>query len=344
METERRSRWLPALLFTGLSLFAWLLLTGSTDSGTGSGHEMNTVWSAAFLIVLFNALGFLTLRISQWINTRYLLHAGSKWKIVATYLSVSGMFLVVDYGFLVTGKLLAGSHHPFTFPNGGIRMLFVVWLVEMAVLGQLLANRAMLHALRLRQWAAELQRENNTARYMALQQQLNPHFLFNSLNTLIAEIEYAPAQAVSFTRRLSEVYRYVLQVQHRPLVTLAEEVRFAEAYLYLHRVRLGDCLDCRTDIPDEFREFRLPPLTLQLLIENAIKHNAITPSHPLVITITTADGWLVVSNPTRPKRGAESGGVGLHNLSNRCRMMLGREIGVRHTPDRFTVKIPLIHE
>ena len=88
--------------------------------------------------------------------------------------------------------------------------------------------------LRLRQRAAELQRENNTARYTALQQQLNPHFLFNSLNTLIAEIEYDPARAVSFTRRLSEVYRYVLQVQDRPLVTLGEELRFADAYLYLH--------------------------------------------------------------------------------------------------------------
>lgn len=344
MHTDRKNRWLSGLLFSGLGLFAWLLLTGYTNLSPATENVLKTRWGALFLVVLFNALGFLTLRISAWLNAQYLLHARRRWKIAAAYLGVLGMFLVVDYGFLVTGKLLAGSQHPFTFPNGGVRMLVVVWLVEMAVLGLLLANRAMAQTLRLRQRASELQRANNTARYTALQQQLNPHFLFNSLNTLIAEIEYDPARAVSFTRRLSEVYRYVLQVQDRPLVTLGEELRFAEAYLYLHRVRLGDCLGCRIEIPDDVRECRLPPLTLQLLIENVIKHNAITASHPLEIAITAGGGWLTVSNPVRPKRGTETGGVGLRNLSNRCRIMLGREIEIADTGGRFTVKIPLSHE
>lgn len=344
MRIDRKNRWLSALLFSGLGLFAWLLLAGYTNLSPATENVLKTRWGAIFLIVLFNALGFLTLRISEWLNTQYLLHARRRWKIAVAYLAVLGMFLAVDYGFLVTGKLLAGSRHPFAFPNGGVRMLVVVWLVELAVLGLLLANRAMAQTLRLRQRAAELQRENNTARYTALQQQLNPHFLFNSLNTLIAEIEYDPARAVSFTRRLSEVYRYVLQVQNRPLVTLGEELRFADAFLYLHRVRLGDCLGCRTEIPDGMHEFRLPPLTLQLLIENVIKHNAITVSRPLEITISASEGWLTVSNPVRPKRGAESGGVGLQNLSNRCRIMLGRGIEVSRTDGCFTVKIPLSHE
>ena len=213
MHSDRKNRWISSLLFTGLGLFAWLLLTGYTDLSPATENVLRTRWGALFLVVLFNALGFLTLRISSWLNTQYLLHARRRWKIAVAYLAVLGMFLAVDYGFLVTGKLLAGSQHPFTFPNGGVRMLVVVWLVEMAVLGLLLANRAMAQTLRLRQRAAELQRENNTARYTALQQQLNPHFLFNSLNTLIAEIEYDPARAVSFTRRLSDVYRYVLRVQ-----------------------------------------------------------------------------------------------------------------------------------
>lgn len=202
----------------------------------------------------------------------------------------------------------------------------------------------MSQALKLKQQAAELRRENDTAHYRALQQQLNPHFLFNSLNTLIAEIEYDPARAVSFTKCLSEVYRYVLQVQERTLVTLEEELHFADAYMYLHRVRLGDCLSCRTEIDTGMRECLLPPLTLQLLIENVIKHNAVTPSHPLEIEIKAAGGWLAVSNPVRRKMGAESEGVGLANLSNRCRIMLGREISVSDTGYSFTVKIPLIHE
>lgn len=344
MKSDRKSQCLSAVLFTGLGLFAWLLLTGYVDHSTRNASVWGSGWGAVFLIVLFNALGFLTLRISAWLNTQYLLHARRKWKISLAYLGVLGMFLAVDYGFMVSGKLLAGAQHPFAFPNGGVRMLFIVWLVELAVLGLLLANRAIAQTLTLREQAAELQRENNTARYTALQQQLNPHFLFNSLNTLIAEIEYDPARAVSFTRRLSEVYRYVLQVQNRPLVTVGEELHFAEAYLYLHQVRLGDCLGCRTEIPDEVREYRLPPLTLQLLIENVIKHNAITESHPLQIEISADREWLSVSNPIRPKRCAESEGVGLQNLSKRCRIMLGHEINILQTQERFTVKIPLSHE
>lgn len=226
-----RNRWLSALLFTGLGLFAWLLLAGYTNQSAGTKAILGTCWSALFLIVLFNALGFLTLRIAEWLNAQYLLHARRKWKVVLACTAVLGMFFLVDYGFLVSGKLLVGARHPFAFPHGGLRILIVVWLVEIAVLGLLLANRAMAQTLALRQRAAELQRENNTARYTALQKQLNPHFLFNSLNTLIAEIEYDPAGAVSFTRRLSDVYRYVLQVQDRPLVTLDEELRFADAYL-----------------------------------------------------------------------------------------------------------------
>lgn len=344
MHSDRKNRWLSGVLFAGLGLFAWLLLTGYTDLSPATENVLRTRWGALFLVVLFNILGFLTLRISAWLNAQYLLHARSKWKIALAYLGVMGMFFAVDYGFLVVGKLLARAQHPFTFPNGGVRMLVVVWLVELAVLGLLLANRAMAQTLRLRQRSAELQRENNTARYTALQQQLNPHFLFNSLNTLVAEIEYDPARAVAFTRRLSDVYRYVLRVQRLPLVTLDEELCFAEAYLYLHRVRLGECLGCRMEIPDEMREYRLPPLTLQLLIENVIKHNAITALHPLEIGIAVRDGWLTVSNPIRAKRGVESGGVGLQNLSNRCRIMLGRAIEVVHTEASFTVKIPLSHE
>ena len=259
-------------------------------------------------------------------------------------MAVLAAYLLVDYGFLVVGKALVGARHPFAFSGGGVRILLVVWLVEVAVLGLLLSNRMMAQTLRLSQRAAELQAENNAARYAALQSQLNPHFLFNNLNALIAEIEYDPARAVSFTRNLSEVYRYVLQAQSRPLVSLGEELRFAEAYLYLHVVRLGDCLRCRVEVTDEERECRVPPLTLQLLIENVVKHNTITASRPMEIVVATDDGWLTVSNPIRPRQGVASEGVGLRNLSNRCRIMLGREIEVLRTSTSFTVKVPMSYE
>lgn len=335
---------LPGALFSGMGVFAWLLLANYTEMAPEIATTLRSLRAGIFLIVLFNALGFLTVRISAWLNAQYVLNARQAWKVALVYAAVMVMYLLIDYGFLVTAKLLSGAAQPFIFPNGGVRILIVVWFVELVVLGLLLANRAMAQMLRLRQQAAELLQENNAARYAALQTQLNPHFLFNSLNTLLAEIEYDPKQAVRFTRNLSDVYRYVLQAQNRPLVTLAEELKFAAAYLYLHQVRLGDCIHYQAQVVDEVLECRLPPLTLQLLIENAIKHNSITAAHPMQITITVTDNWLVVCNTLRPKKNVESAGVGLSNLSARCRIMLAREPEVVRTEESFTVKIPLLYE
>ena len=267
-----------------------------------------------------------------------------KWKFIAVYISVMLLFLLLNYGLLVAAKLIGRAENPFTFQIGGIRILLVVWLVELVILGLLLANRSIKNALRLQQKTAQLQKENNAARYTALQNQLNPHFLFNSLNTLIAEIEYNPANAVRFTRNLSDVYRYVLQSQDKTLITLGEELEFIQSYLFLHEVRLGNCITCNITIPTEAMEYQLPPLTLQLLVENVIKHNSINSNKPMEITIYIADHFLVVSNPIHVKKSDTSSGVGLQNLSNRCKLMIGTDILINNENQIFTVKVPLIYE
>lgn len=174
--------------------------------------------------------------------------------------------------------------------------------------------------------------------------QLNPHFLFNSLNTLIAEIEYNPKNAVHFTKHLSSVYRYVLQSQDKTLVTLGEELEFIRSYLFLHEVRLGNCLTCQNNVPAEYAEKMLPPLTLQLLVENVIKHNSITPGKPMVITIRIEDEYLSVSNPIHPKKSVASSGIGLENLAKRCELMSGKKIIIKNETEKFTVKVPLLYE
>ena len=207
------------------------------------------------------------------------------------------------------------------------------------------SNRSIQNTLKLQQEAAELQKENNTARYAALQNQLNPHFLFNSLNTLIAEIEYNPSNAVRFTKHLSSVYRYVLQSQDKTLVPLNEELDFMKSYLFLHEVRLGNCISCECLVPDDYSDAMLPPLTLQLLVENVIKHNSITSGKPMRIHIDIENNYLIVSNPIQPKKSNDSSsGVGLNNLSNRCKLMLGEEIIVIKENNSFTVKVPLGYE
>lgn len=171
-------------------------------------------------------------------------------------------------------------------------------------------------------------------------------FLFNSLNVLIAEIEYNPANAVAFTRNLSDTYRYILISQDKKQVPLDEELRFLDTYMNLHRTRLGDCIHVEAELPDDIREDYIPPLTLQLLAENVIKHNVISMGRPMTITVSALcqdeQHWLVVSNPIRPKQGVTKTGKGLENLSVRYQLACQQKIEITQTPESFTVKVPLI--
>ena len=333
---------LYGLLFSGLGAFSYLLLVNYTELSAHVADVLYSKGAFVFFVAAFNVLGYSTLRISSWMNDQYALNIRKRWKIVVIYAIVMLLLLLLNYSLLVVAKMLVGMDDPLIFPNGGWRILLVVWLVELVILGLLLANRSIQNTLKLQQEVAALQKENNTARYTALQNQLNPHFLFNSLNTLIAEIEYNPDNAVRFTKNLSSVYRYVLQSQDKTLVSLGEELEFLDSYLFLHKVRLGDCISCVCDIPADLTEAMLPPLTLQLLVENVIKHNTITSARPMKIDIFVQEDRLVVANLVQPRKSRESSGIGLKNLSNRCKLMLGEEIRALHEKEMFIVKVPLL--
>ncbi len=332
------------MMFSALGILIWLLLSTYMEAAPNIKRTLQSLWFGLFIVLLFNEVGFLSLHLCTWFANLYLLNAQKKWKIALMYLALMSMFLFITYITLVIAKLLSGTPQPFLFPHGGIRLLIVIWLVEMIVLGLILANRATAQMLHYQQQATKLQKENMTAQYAALQEQLNPHFLFNSFNTLVAEIEYDPQQAVVFTRRLSDVYRYVLQVHKQRLVTLNEEMTFASAYLFVHKVRLGNCIHYDMNIPREIQEYRLPPLTLQVLLENIIKHNSISETQPMQIKFAATEEWLSVSNSLSPRTSTESTKIGLSNLSNRCRMILGRDIQIIRTNQCFIVKIPLLYE
>ncbi|MEG1616452.1 MAG: histidine kinase [Bacteroidales bacterium] len=335
---------LYGLIFTGLSMFSYLLLVNYTSLPERVSDAINTLGAFLFFVLTFNVVGYATIRISSWVNNQYSRNLRSRWKIIGIYAMVMLLFFLLNYGLLVLAKILAGVSQPFIFPNGGSRILIVVWLIELVILALLLANRSIQETLKFQQQAAELREENNKARYTALQNQLNPHFLFNSLNTLIAEIEYDPKNAIGFTKNLSNVYRYVLQAQDKPLVTLLDELDFMKAYLFLHEVRLGNCIYWHSKIPADFLEYRLPPLTLQLLVENIFKHNTISQRNPVKIEIEIEQESLKVSNSINLKKNKESCGIGLKNLSNRCKLIMRKEIAVSNDNGIFTVVIPLLYE
>lgn len=333
----------PAI-FSSLGVLAYLLLVNFSNLPINDSRALSYVWGYLYFITIFNLIGFLLIKFSNWISEKIEIYRIKQWRVVMLYSFVAVLLFLLNYALLATAKMIAGVNEPFLFVNGGYRVLLVVWFIELIIIGLLLVNRSALNALQIQKEASRLQDENNKARYIALQNQLNPHFLFNSLNTLIAEIEYDPKNAVNFTRNLSDVYRYVLQCQQKPLVTLHEELEFMQSYIFLHKVRLGDYIKMDCQIGEEYKETLLPPLTLQLLIENVIKHNSISSGKPVFITLRIENEHLIVSNTIQKKKSQIPSGTGLQNLANRYLLILNKPIEVIQSKELFTVKLPLQYE
>jgi hypothetical protein len=184
-----------------------------------------------------------------------------------------------------------------------------------------------------------------SAKFDALKNQLDPHFLFNSLNVLTSLIEENPEAATRFTTSLSKVYRYVLEQKSKELVTLEEELKFAELYMSLLAVRFEDSIVFTTPKKLENPQAKVVPLSLQLLLENAVKHNQVMPSKKLHITISEENGNLVVANNSQPKQVLkESTGVGLRNIRDRYALLTKRPVLINETQKEFRIAIPVLGE
>ncbi|MBD2768635.1 histidine kinase [Hymenobacter sp. BT664] len=195
--------------------------------------------------------------------------------------------------------------------------------------------------------AERLEKETAVARLDSLRRQVDPHFLFNSLNALTSLVEEDPTRAVRFIRQLSKVYRYVLDSESQELVPLSAELTFAESYLFLQKTRLSDALVVEMSFPPaEVAPFHVPPLALQLLLENVIKHNTAFQANPLRLRVTldAAAATLTVRNTRRPRRLApgESLGLGLKNLAARYAFLTDKPLAFGPDGDEFVVTLPLL--
>lgn len=190
--------------------------------------------------------------------------------------------------------------------------------------------------------AEQMKSEQLKWKYQGLKEQLNPHFLFNSLNVLSNLVYEDPDHANSFIEKLSKIYRYVLDVQYEELVPLDEELAFAKNYLELQELRFGTKLSYVIKV-DDSAKYSLPPLTLQLLLENAIKHNSATKEKPLVISIKQTDNELKVVNTFSPraKLPGESG-IGLNNVEERYGFLTDQKVVIEQNESNFEVILPLL--
>ena len=186
------------------------------------------------------------------------------------------------------------------------------------------------------------ERERDKFRLQALENQLSPHFVFNNFSILADLIEVDPKRASAYLMNLSKVYRYTLSHLDHETVTLQEELAFLDRYLALLKQRFGEGIQVR--IADEVTktEGKLPPAVLQMLIENAIKHNEHTQTRPLIIDVTADGQHISVSNRKQPITMTESTNVGQHNIVERYRLLTSQKVVIRNTNDEYSVTIPII--
>ena len=192
---------------------------------------------------------------------------------------------------------------------------------------------------------ADLSRAKAEAELAALKNQIDPHFMFNSLNNLSYLVSTNPARAAVFTENLAEVYRYILSQKDRTLVLLEDELDFTNQYTALLDLRFGNALDFKRHFNGELdKQFLIPPTSVFVALENAVKHNEISEKHPLHVNIDLRDNKLIISNKMRSKRNVEhSSGIGLKNLDERFRITTGQGIHSGITDSGiFEVTLPLI--
>lgn len=187
-----------------------------------------------------------------------------------------------------------------------------------------------------------MQKERDKFRLQALENQLSPHFVFNNFSILADLIEVNPEKASTYLMDLSKVYRYTLTHLDHTTVSLQEELEYLNRYLALLQERFGDGIQVMIDTDSLDMKGALPPAALQMLIENAIKHNEHTHEHPLVIRIQGMGNGISVTNPKRTVANADSTTVGQHNIVERYRLLTRKKVRIENTADFYRVTIPLL--
>jgi len=190
-----------------------------------------------------------------------------------------------------------------------------------------------------------LKKESLISQLELLKNQISPHFLFNSLNALITLVPEDPKLSVLFIQRLSNVYRHVLNYNEKNLIDLETELKFLDDYVFLNKMRFGDNLRIVYQLPADLESVKVIPFTLQMLVENAIKHNIVSGKKPLTISISKAGNFIVVKNNLQVKTsGVESMGTGLQNITNRYELLTNKRVEVIAGAAEFSVSLPLIYE
>jgi LytS/YehU family sensor histidine kinase len=298
-------------------------------------------WNRYILITLFVSAIWVTM----WLGNEYISHRLDErlsWTKKPLMRLAIGVLAAVLYSASVGYAIVILFESGFGLNVGGIYQLYVTVAITILIT-VIMTSRSFLFKWRDSAIDAEkLQKENIAAKYENLKSQVNPHFLFNSLNALTNLVYEDQDKAVKFIKQLSEVYRYVLDTREAEVVSLGEELKFLQSYVYLQQIRFGDKLKIHIRLDNE--NFFVTPLALQMLVENAIKHNVISEDDPLNIQLYNDDGFIVVENNLQKKSlpGERSSGLGLENIRKRYELLSERSVVIIENENSFVVKLPVL--
>lgn len=333
-------RWLLIFGIPIVSVLITLLMFGSQLEN----NLMNYVGKCSLISMVHVTIYWIVFRwMIIWLRRLFPLHKDVVKRIFFQMIAVVVVYLMVKWGmhFLIDDTLHevlnVAKPNPFLLGVSSLVVATMVLAVYESIYFYNQLQRSILEKERL-------ERQNLHSQLEGLKSQVNPHFLFNSLNTLATIIPEDPDKSVRFVQKLAVVYRYILEMKDKKIIPLHEELDFLNSYMFLLKERFEETLDVEITIPDAHQDDQIIPLSLQILIENAIKHNIISAHKPLRIEVFVENGnRLVVRNNLQRKNQLQhSTGFGLQNIKNRYSFFSERLVEVIVSANAFIVSVPLL--
>ena len=321
------------------------VLFGDEDGRGGNGGHRKEVFDVALLLLDFLntfLVAFLTFTLNYYLLKPFSRNQKMNFRTISlavflTFLMVLLLGLIFNaIKPLVGTEIYMKRHHD--------EMLFKNFFSCILVLGSIFIIRLIFQKQTYELENEKLRTESLQSQFESLKNQMSPHFLFNTLTALKSLIRESPDLADQYVNHLAQVLRYTLQSNEKKTVSLRDEMEFTDSYLFLIKMRYGANLTVTTAIPEKYMSMELPPLTIQTLLENAVKHNEISNRKPFIINIqSNENAELIIRNPIQSKLTPEEGtGIGLTNLSKQFQILGEREIQFIQENNEFIVRIPLI--
>jgi sensor histidine kinase YesM len=310
-------------------------------------HRLYQPWELALSYIFFIIIGFViwegNMRLMQFIRKNNVEMYDTYLRIILTYFLANVLFSgIVSLGALYGWHWLSRENR---MDNTAILLASLFVIITVLFINNLFEILLLRREMEFnRRRAEKMESAKVEAELEALKTQIDPHFIFNSLNTLSYLITREPQSARLYNDTLAKVYRYILGNKEKDLVLLKEELEFISNYFYLLKIRFADGVNMIIEINDVSSEdFLIPPISLQTLVENAIKHNEFSEMHPLDIDVTVSSNYVIVRNPVKPKeQSAPSNKIGLNNLDNRYKLITRKNIVIENNHRVFTVKLPIL--